>query len=96
MLSGARGNNLKGVDFRVPLRRLTAVTGVSGSGKSSLVVETLYRGLARKFRTENEPPLTYEKLEGDEYLKGVKLIDQSPIGRSPRSNPVTYLKISII
>jgi excinuclease ABC subunit A len=93
MLSGARGNNLKGVDFRVPLRRLTAVTGVSGSGKSSLVVETLYRGLARKFRTENEPPLTYEKLEGDEYLKGVKLIDQSPIGRSPRSNPVTYLKI---
>ncbi len=90
---GARGNNLKGVDFRVPLNRLTAVTGVSGSGKSSLVVETLHRALSKKFRAESEPPLPYEKMEGDIYLKGVKLIDQSPIGRSPRSNPVTYLKI---
>jgi excinuclease ABC subunit A len=90
---GARGNNLKGVDFRVPLNSLTAVTGVSGSGKSSLVVETLYRALSKKFKSENEPPLPYGKMEGDIYLKGVKLIDQSPIGRSPRSNPVTYLKI---
>ena len=93
MLSGAAGNNLKGVNFSLPLNRLIAVTGVSGSGKSSLVVETLYRVLAKKFRTENEPPLPYEKLEGDDHLRGVKLIDQSPIGRSPRSNPVTYLKI---
>ncbi len=92
-LSGASGNNLRVSRFSVPLKRLTAVTGVSGSGKSSLVVETLYRGLAKKYRTENEPPLPYEKLEGDEHLAGVKLIDQSPIGRSPRSNPVTYLKI---
>jgi len=92
-LSGARGNNLKGVDFRVPLNSLTAVTGVSGSGKSSLVVETLYRALSKKFKAGSEPPLPYEKMEGDIYLKGVKLIDQSPIGRSPRSNPVTYLKI---
>ncbi len=92
-LSGARGNNLKGVDFRMPLNSLTAVTGVSGSGKSSLVVETLYRALSKKFKAGNEPPLPYEKMEGDIYLKGVKLIDQSPIGRSPRSNPVTYLKI---
>lgn len=92
-LYGAAGNNLKGVKFSVPLKRLTAVTGVSGSGKSSLVVETLYRALAKKFMTGNEPPLPYEKLEGDEHLKGAKLIDQSPIGRSPRSNPVTYLKI---
>jgi excinuclease ABC subunit A len=93
MLSGASGNNLKGANFSLPLNRLIAVTGVSGSGKSSLVVETLYRVLAKKFRTENEPPLPYEKLEGADHLRGVKLIDQSPIGRSPRSNPVTYLKI---
>ncbi|MDH4231857.1 MAG: excinuclease ABC subunit UvrA [Nitrospirota bacterium] len=92
-LHRASGNNLKGVTLSIPLKRLTAVTGVSGSGKSSLVVETLYRALAKKFRTGNEPSLPYEKIEGDEYLKGVKLIDQSPIGRSPRSNPVTYLKI---
>lgn len=92
-LSGARGNNLKGVDFRIPLNSLTAVTGVSGSGKSSLVVGTLYRALSKKFKAGTEPPLPYEKLEGDVHLKGVKLIDQSPIGRSPRSNPATYLKI---
>ena len=92
-LSGARGNNLKGVDLNVPLQTLTVVSGVSGSGKSSLVVGTLYRALSKRFKTENEPPLPFDRLEGDTYLKGVKLIDQSPIGRSPRSNPVTYLKI---
>jgi excinuclease ABC subunit A len=92
-LSGARGNNLKGLDLHVPLQTLTVVSGVSGSGKSSLVVGTLYRALSKKYKTENEPPLPFDRLEGDTYLKGVKLIDQSPIGRSPRSNPVTYLKI---
>jgi excinuclease ABC subunit A len=90
---GAAGNNLKKVDFTLPLNRLVAVTGVSGSGKSSLVVETLYRALSKKFRTVTERPLPYEGVEGDRFLGGVKLIDQSPIGRSPRSNPVTYLKI---
>ncbi len=90
---GARGNNLKTVDFHLPLNRLTAVTGVSGSGKSSLVVDTLYRALAKKFKSDAEPPLPHEGLEGDTHIGGVKLIDQSPIGRSPRSNPVTYLKI---
>lgn len=89
----AKGNNLKGIDLSIPLRRFTAVTGVSGSGKSSLVVETLYRALSKKFRPEAEISLQYERLEGEKNLKGVKLIDQSPIGRSPRSNPVTYLKI---
>ncbi len=93
VLFGARGNNLKGIDFRVPLNSLTVVTGVSGSGKSSLVVGTLYRVLSKKFKAGNEPPLPFDKMEGDIYLKGVKLIDQSAIGRSPRSNPVTYLKI---
>jgi excinuclease ABC subunit A len=66
---------------------------VSGSGKSSLIVETLYRAAAKKFRAENEPPLPFRDLQGTEHIRGIKLIDQSPIGRSPRSNPVTYLKI---
>jgi excinuclease ABC subunit A len=69
------------------------VTGVSGSGKSSLIVETLYRALARELKLEHDFPLPYRKVEGTRYLQGVKLISQSPIGRSPRSNPVTYLKI---
>jgi excinuclease ABC subunit A len=66
---------------------------VSGSGKSSIVVGTLYRALGRKFRSDTELPLPFERVEGEQYIRGVKLIDQSPIGRSPRSNPVTYLKI---
>jgi excinuclease ABC subunit A len=72
---------------------LLTVTGVSGSGKSSLIVETLYGALAKAFKTELGFPLPFRKIEGMEHLKGVKLIAQTPIGRSPRSNPVTYLKI---
>jgi excinuclease ABC subunit A len=92
-INGARGNNLKDADLRVPLGVFTAVTGVSGSGKSSLVVETLYRALAKLMKVEPVPPLPYSALEGARQIKGIKLIDQSPIGRTPRSNPVTYLKI---
>ena len=90
---GAKGNNLANLNVRFPLGMLTVVSGVSGSGKSSLVVETLYRALARHLRLEPEDPLPYSSLEGVEKIKGVRLIDQSPIGRTPRSNPVTYLKI---
>ena len=93
LLFGATGNNLKSVDLEIPLRMLLTVTGVSGSGKSSLIVETLYRALAKAFKTEPMVPLPFRKIEGMEYLQGLKLIAQTPIGRSPRSNPVTYLKI---
>ncbi|MBI3593235.1 MAG: excinuclease ABC subunit UvrA, partial [Nitrospirae bacterium] len=72
---------------------LTVISGVSGSGKSSLIVETLHHALARHFRMEPEQPLPYRKMEGIEKIKGVRLIDQSPIGKTPRSNPVTYLKV---
>jgi excinuclease ABC subunit A len=80
------------VSLRVPLATLTVVTGVSGSGKSTLVHDTLYRAVARHFTTELAPPGAHHGLAGVEYLKGVRLIDQEPIGRTPRSNPVTYLK----
>ncbi|MEW6569871.1 MAG: excinuclease ABC subunit UvrA [Nitrospirota bacterium] len=93
ILYGARGNNLKYVNLEIPLGTMIAVTGVSGSGKSSLVVETLYGILAREFKMQFDFPLPYEKIEGIQNINGVKLISQSPIGRSPRSNPVTYLKI---
>jgi excinuclease ABC subunit A len=92
-LRDASGNNLKSVSLTVPLQTLTTVSGVSGSGKSSLVVETLYRALAREFKTEFDFPLSYRAIEGTRHLKGVNLISQAPIGKSPRSNPATYLKI---
>lgn len=93
ILKGASGNNLKSVDLRIPVNTLTTITGVSGSGKSSLIIETLYKVLARYFRIENELPLPYKELRGADLIKGVKLISQEPIGKTPRSNPVTYLKI---
>jgi excinuclease ABC subunit A len=92
VLTGARAHNLTNVTLRVPLGTLTVVTGVSGSGKSTLVHDTLYRAVARAFKTEFQPPGAYDALLGLEYLKGVRLIDQEPIGRTPRSNPVTYVK----
>jgi len=91
-LTGARQHNLKDVTIRVPLHTLTAVSGVSGSGKSTLVHDTLYRAVARVFKTDFAPPGAYDTLTGIEYVKGVRLIDQEPIGRTPRSNPITYVK----
>jgi excinuclease ABC subunit A len=92
VLTGAREHNLKDVILKLPLHTLVAVTGVSGSGKSTLVHDTLYRAVARAFRTEFAPPGAYDALVGLEYLKDVRLIDQAPIGRTPRSNPITYMK----
>jgi len=91
-LTGAREHNLKSVTLTIPLGTLTVVSGVSGSGKSTLIHETLYRAVARAFKTEFALPGQYDALLGLEYLKGVRLIDQEPIGRTPRSNPVTYAK----
>ncbi len=91
-LVGARQHNLKAITARIPLHTLTCVTGVSGSGKSTLVHDTLYRAVARAFKAEFDSPGAYDALTGLEHLGGVKLIDQEPIGRTPRSNPVTYIK----
>jgi excinuclease ABC subunit A len=92
VLRGARAHNLKNVTVRIPLHTLTCVTGVSGSGKSTLVHDTLYRAVARHFKMEFRIPGEHEELLGLQYLRGVRLIDQEPIGRTPRSNPVTYVK----
>jgi excinuclease ABC subunit A len=90
ILKGARGNNLKDVTLRLPLGILSCVTGVSGSGKSSLINETLYPILSRKFYRSDLKPLPYGSISGMEYIDKVIEIDQSPIGRTPRSNPATY------
>ncbi|WP_349368048.1 excinuclease ABC subunit UvrA [Salinarimonas sp.] len=87
---GARGNNLKNVDVEIPLGTFTCVTGVSGGGKSTLVVDTLYKSVARKLNGAMEHPAPHDRLEGLEHLDKVIDIDQSPIGRTPRSNPATY------
>ncbi len=92
-LKGCRGNNLKNVDVKFPLNRLVTVTGVSGSGKSSLVSQTLYPIVAQHLRVEYRIGQPFDDISGLEHLKGVLFIDQSPIGKTARSSPVTYLKI---
>ena len=89
-IRGARGNNLKNVDVEFPLGKLIVVTGVSGSGKSSLVNQIIYKYLAAKLNRARTRPGAFDSIEGDEYLDKIIAIDQSPIGRTPRSNPATY------
>jgi excinuclease ABC subunit A len=91
-LKGAKGHNLKNIDVTFPLNRMVVVTGVSGSGKSTLVTKTLYPALARKLEIEFLPAQEYSEIEGVDNIKNVILIDQGTIGKSARSNPVTYLK----
>ncbi|MEQ9506786.1 MAG: excinuclease ABC subunit UvrA [Hyphomonas sp.] len=90
VLKGATGNNLKNVTASIPLASFTCITGVSGGGKSTLIIETLYKALARKLNGASQSPAPYESLEGLQHLDKVIDIDQSPIGRTPRSNPATY------
>ena len=94
-ITGARAHNLKHIDLEIPLDMLVAITGVSGSGKSSLLHDVLYQALATAKRQTNgsaSSAVLWDSIEGDEFLDEVVLVDQSPIGRTPRSNPVTYIK----
>ena len=94
-ISGARAHNLKNIDFAVPLGMLVAITGVSGSGKSTLLHDVLFQALSAAKRQTSGDPLPspdWRELEGDDLIDDVILVDQSPIGRTPRSNPVTYIK----
>ena len=90
ILRGCRGNNLKNIDATFPLGTLIVVTGVSGSGKSTLINETLYPILSKHFYRSLKQPMPYESIEGIEHIDKVINVDQSPIGRTPRSNPATY------
>ena len=90
VLKGCQGNNLKNIDVEFPLGKLIVVTGVSGSGKSTLINETLHPILSKHFYRSLKRPLAYESIEGLEYIDKVVDVDQSPIGRTPRSNPATY------
>ncbi len=96
-LKGVRANNLKNVDINIPLGMLVAITGVSGSGKSTLLHQVLYRALAQAKQQSSSgsgttTAATWESMVGDQFIEEVVLVDQSPIGRTPRSNPVTYIK----
>ncbi len=92
-IKGARANNLKGISARIPLNCLTAVTGVSGSGKSTLINDVLYNKLAAIFTDPSIQAGELDEIKGFEQLRGVVMIDQTPIGKSSRSNPATYIEI---
>ena len=93
IIRGARGNNLKNVDVEFPLGKLICVTGVSGSGKSTLVNETLRPILSKLLYRSYDQPLDYDSVEGTEHIDKLVVVDQAPIGRSPRSNPATYSNV---
>ena len=93
MLKGATGNNLQNIDLNIHIGLLTCITGMSGSGKSSLINDTLFPILSKYFYRSHSRPLPYQKIEGLEHIDKIIEIDQSPIGRTPRSNPVTYTGI---
>jgi len=87
---GAKGNNLKNINVKFPLEHFITISGVSGGGKSSLIIETFYKALSKKVNNSSHLPLEYKEIKGYEYIDKIIEIDQSPIGRTPRSNPATY------
>ena len=89
-INGANGNNLKNINVRFPLKKFISITGVSGGGKSTLIIETLFKSLSKKINNSSEQPLNHKEIKGHENLDKIIQIDQSPIGRTPRSNPATY------
>jgi excinuclease ABC subunit A len=89
-ITSASGNNLKKIDINFPLNNFISITGVSGGGKSSLIIETLYKAISKKINNTNLKPLPFKDLVGDHQIDKIIQIDQSPIGRTPRSNPATY------
>jgi excinuclease ABC subunit A len=91
-IRGASANNLKDIDVSIPLNRMVVITGVSGSGKSTLIVDTLYQALSKIFNSTSEKIGKFESMSGFEHLGGIELVDQSPIGKSSRSNPITFIK----
>lgn len=93
IIKGAKEHNLKNIDVKIPLKLFTCITGVSGSGKSTLIDEILYRALARKLYKSNLQPGKHKSLKGTEHIDKVIVINQSPIGRTPRSNPATYIGV---
>ncbi|MGB9843920.1 MAG: excinuclease ABC subunit UvrA [Caldisericia bacterium] len=90
---GAKQHNLKNIDVKIPLNTLTCITGVSGSGKSTLIYDILYKGLKQIFFKSGEKPGLFEEFKGIENIDKVVMVDQSPIGRTPRSNPATYINV---
>src|SRR5690606_16214003 len=90
-LRGVSEHNLKDIDVRIPLQRLVCLTGVSGSGKSTLMQDVLYNALAKRKGNPQDPPGAHRELLGDEHIDGVVLVDQSPIGKTTRSNPASYV-----
>jgi len=93
VIRGAREHNLKDIDVRIPLGKFVCITGVSGSGKSTLLIEVLYRRMAQMLHNSHEPAGDHDSVEGIEHIDKIINIDQSPIGRTPRSNPATYTKL---
>lgn len=91
VLKGASGNNLKNIDAKIPLGSFVCLTGVSGSGKSTLAIDTLCHAVKKELGLQHDKPLPYEKLEGEDAVKRVLLVDTSPIGKTPRSTPATYV-----
>jgi len=89
-INGANGNNLKNLNVKFPLKKFISITGVSGGGKSTLVIETLFKSLSKKIYNSSEQPLSHKEVKGHENLDKIIQIDQTPIGRTPRSNPATY------